>query len=48
MPKLEHDGRTIEMPYGPPAGSCNACHSIPSVGSNPTTGAKTPGRIYAP
>jgi hypothetical protein len=48
VPTLERDGRTIAMPYAPPAGSCNACHSIPSVGANPATGARTPGRIFAP
>lgn len=36
-----YEGRTIEMPVSPPAGSCNACHSQPPIGG-------APGRIYLP
>jgi hypothetical protein len=38
---LEYQGRRIEMPEAPPAGSCNACHGLPPI-------AGAPGRIYAP
>ncbi len=38
---LERSGRRIEMPFAPPAGSCNACHSVPAVGN-------APGRMFAP
>ena len=38
---LEVEGRRIEMPEPPPAGSCNACHALPPI-------AGAPGRIYAP
>lgn len=38
---LEHGGKRIEMPVDAPAGSCNACHSIPPVGN-------APGRIRLP
>jgi hypothetical protein len=38
---LTHDGKRIEMPVDAPAGSCNACHSLPPVGG-------APGRIHLP
>jgi hypothetical protein len=30
--RLEYEGRVADMPIPPPAGSCNACHSVPPVG----------------
>lgn len=38
---IEYQGKREEMPLSPPAGSCNACHSLPPVGN-------APGRIYVP
>ncbi|MFZ5468080.1 MAG: hypothetical protein ACOZIN_01475 [Myxococcota bacterium] len=39
--ELEWEGRSIAMSSPPPAGSCNACHSLPPVGG-------APGRIRVP
>lgn len=38
---LERQGRTVQMPISPPAGSCNACHDTPPLGD-------ALGRIRAP
>jgi hypothetical protein len=39
--RLEYGGRRKEMPFSPPAGSCNACHAMPPL-------SEAPGRIFAP
>lgn len=39
--RVERNGKSLAMSFSPPAGSCNACHSIPPVGN-------APGRIFAP
>jgi hypothetical protein len=38
---LQYQGEMIDMPCAPPAGLCNACHNVPSIGA-------APGRIYVP
>lgn len=40
---IERDGVRKVMPEAPPAGSCNACHSIPPVGGAPGRIAIEPG-----
>ena len=40
--RLEHLGRSKEMPEEAPAGSCNACHSSPDPAGN------AKGRIFLP
>lgn len=41
---LSYRGQSIDMPFPPPAGSCNACHDHPDPVGNPPP----PGRIYVP
>lgn len=37
--RIEKEGKSMAMSSPPPAGSCNACHSLPPVGN-------APGRIF--
>jgi hypothetical protein len=38
---IEHEGKRREMPFAPPSGGCNACHSAVPIGGSE-------GRLYLP